>query len=208
MNNGEDWSAETYSQAEEKIGYDFRDKTLLRICFTHKSYSNAYGGTNNERLEFLGDSVLQLFVTEELYRHNLADEGKLTALRKQYVSEDALNAAAERAGLMRFLRISGKAENVGKKTPSNLFEAVTAGIYLDGGMSAARAFLSRFLVRSETEDYAGILQQFVQVREKKLPQYTEREEDGGFRFTVSAMGRTAEGFGENKQAARRNAAKA
>lgn len=209
MRNGEDWTEQTEAQAEQAIGYIFRDKRLLRQCFTHKTYANAKGGEHNERLEFLGDAVLQLYVTEELYRHIRSDEGKLTEIRKNYVSEEALNAAAERADLMRFLRFSGKSENVGNKTPSNLFEAVTAAIYLDGGRENSDGFLSRFITEVDADRAVNELQEYVQKQTKTLPKYSEcTQENGEFFCTVRALGKCAEGKGKSKQAAKTQAAKA
>ncbi len=208
MRNG-DWTEETERQAENAIGYSFRDKRLLKQCFTHTTYANAKGCDHNERLEFLGDAVVGLYVTEELYRNTKSGEGKLTDLRKNYVSEEALNAAAEKAGLMQFLLVSGKAENIGKKPPSNLFEAVAAGIFLDGGRKRANEFLSRFITEVKTENAINELQEYVQaITHANLPQYTDcvlKKER--FHCTVSALGDRAEGSGETKQAAKTQAAK-
>ncbi len=209
MRNGEDWSEGTYALAEQAIGYVFRDKKLLVTCFTHKSFSNVHAGLkNNERLEFLGDAVLGLCVSESLFLRTDAQEGELTTRRKNYVSRTALEAATERAGLMRFLRYSGGENNVGGKTPSNLFEAVLAGVYLDGGMKEARAFLSRYLEEKQLHNYKSLLQELVQPKGKTPPTYCNREEEGGFVCTVTALGKRAEGRGESKQSAEQNAAKA
>ena len=104
MHSGEDWSETTYSELESAIGYSFKDRALLKTCFTHTSYTNFCGEENNERLEFLGDAVLGLAVTEMLYHGDKADEGKLTERRKQFVSKPALEKAERKVGLMRFLR--------------------------------------------------------------------------------------------------------
>ncbi len=208
MRNGEDWTQETYAQAEKAIGYSFRDKELLKACFTHKSFSNVHvGETHNERLEFLGDAVLQLCVTESLYRHSSADEGALTTRRKNYVAKEALEEATKRAGLMRFLRYSGGEGNIAGKTLSNLFEAVVAGVYLDGGMNEARAFLKRYLTETRMSNFKSALQELVQVTEKVPPTYTVKEEGGAFVCTVFSMGKRGTGRGESKQAAEQNAAK-
>lgn len=206
MNSGEEWSEQTAAQAEKAIGYRFRDKELLKTCFTHTSYANLGGGKHNERLEFLGDAVLELCVSEELYHENNGDEGKLTELRKQYVSRSALECAEKRAGLMRFLRYSGGKSNVSGKTPSNLFEAVVAGIYLDGGMAEVKKFLNRFLAETQTENYKSLLQELVQKRPNSIPEYRVKEQDGGFVCTVSALGQSARGEGESKKAAETAAA--
>ncbi len=208
MNSGEDWSETTANEAEAAIGYKFRDRELLKTCFTHTSFANIGRCAHNERLEFLGDAVLELCVSEELFLKSRGDEGKLTELRKQYVSRPALERAEKRAGLMRFLRYSGSYTNVSGKTPSNLFEAVVAGIYLDGGMKEVKAFLTRFLSETETENYKSLLQELVQKQPGCFPEYRIKEGKGGFRCTVSALGRSATGEGESKKAAETAAAQA
>ncbi|MDE6676475.1 MAG: hypothetical protein K2K12_02015, partial [Clostridia bacterium] len=75
MNSGEDWTEQTVRAAEDTIGYSFRDKTLLKTCFTHKSYTNQFHEEHNERLEFLGDAVLGLAVTDMLHHESREDEG-------------------------------------------------------------------------------------------------------------------------------------
>lgn len=207
MRNGEDFTEEILAEAQRAIGYTFRDRALLKVCFTHKSYSNARGGENNERLEFLGDAVIELCVTEMLYKNCPLDEGRLTGLRQQYVSQTALEKAAENIGLKRFLRYSGGESNVGGKTDSNLFEAVVGGIYLDGGMNAAYDFLSRFLEFAASENYKTVLQEYVQEIVKKTPVYVVTATDGGYECLVSALGKEARGTGESKKAAETEAAK-
>lgn len=194
------------SEIEKAIGHTFRDKQLLAVAFTHASLSPAY--RSNERLEFLGDAVLQLAVTEMLYDRVDADEGKLTEMRKQYVSRPALERAESRARLMRFLRHAGGEENVGGKTASNLIEATIGALYLDGGSRAARSFLKKFLSEIETENYKTLLQEFVQEREKKIPCYHVCDAEDGFVCTVSAMGVSATGMGTSKKVAETAAAKA
>ncbi len=208
MSNFKPFGEDVLSGAMRAIGYSFRDRELLAVCLTHKSWSNAYGGEDNERLEFLGDAVLELIVTEELFRGTRADEGALTGLRQQFVSQSALEAACERAGLKRFMRYSGGESNIGGKTASNLFEAVLGGIYLDGGMEPAREFLGRFLTFTETENYKSLLQEYVQERARTTPVYLSSEGEGGYVCTVSALGREASGRGASKKAAETEAAKA
>ncbi len=205
MNNGEDWTESTYALAEEAIGYAFSDKALLLRCFTHSTYAGREA--SNERLEFLGDAVLQLIVTEMLYRTSGADEGKLTETRKQYVSQRALETAESRVRLMRFLRHAGGESNVGGKTRSSLFEAVLGGIYLDGGMGEAERFVSRFLSEIETDNYKTLLQEYVQERQRATPHYATSETEAGYRCTVTALGASAEGEGGSKKEAETQAAK-
>ncbi len=187
--------------------HPFRDRALLLTCFTHKSYANAFGGRHNERLEFLGDAVLGLAVTEELFERSGADEGKLTEMRKGYVSQGALEKAEQKAGLMRFLRYSGGEDNVGGKTASNLFEAAVAGLYLDGGMAAVKQFLKKYLSGTDTGNYKSLLQEYVQERVQETPAYSTRETAEGFVCTVKALGRKASGTGASKKAAETEAAK-
>ena len=151
MNNGEDWSESTYAEAQAAIGYSFRDRELLKTCFTHSTYANNCGGESNERLEWLGDAVLGLVVSDMLYRDAAGEtEGGLTNRRKQYVSEEALTPITERLGLMKFLRYSGGEQNLKGKPASDLFESVVGALYLDGGYTEAKRFLDRNLKIEKT----------------------------------------------------------
>lgn len=212
MRNGQDWTKETYEAAERAIGYSFRDKELLKTCFTHSTYRNnvAHGGEDNERLEFLGDAVLQFVVSDYLYRTSDKDEGKLTERRKGYVSREALTPVADRLGLLKFLRHSNREEDMGGKEGkirSSLFEAVTAGVYLDGGIGEAAKFLKKNLEYMDMESPISALQVYVQERERTTPVYRERQEGGEFTAEVFALGETGTGKGKNKQAAKEEAAR-
>ena len=212
MKNGEDWTGSTYDAAERAIGYRFHDRELLKTCFTHSTYRNnvAHGGADNERLEFLGDAVLQLVISDYLFRTSGSDEGKLTERRKGYVSKEALTPVAERLGLMKFLRHSNREEDMGGKNGkilSSLVEAVTAGIYLDGGMAAAEAFLRRNLEYMDMESPISALQVYVQDRTRSTPVYHDREDGGEFEAEVLALGARGTGRGKSKQAAKEAAAK-
>lgn len=201
MRPSEDWDERTPLLAERALGYTFQNKALLKQCFTHKSFGDSYREAHNERLEFLGDAVLQLAVSEALYLREETDEGRMTEARKRFVSREALTEAAEKADILGFMRYAGGEDTVGGKTPSNLFEAVVAGIYLDGGMHAARAFLKRFLQESEIYNYKSLLQEYVQEREKRPPEYTTFPAETGYGCRVRALGKEAEGFGKSKQLA-------
>lgn len=206
MKPSEDWDKQTPLLAEEALGYTFQDKALLKQCFTHKSFADNNHEQDNERLEFLGDAVLQLAVSESLYLRESADEGSMTETRKRYVSREALTGAAKKADILKFLRYAGGEDTIGGKTPSNLFEAVVAGIYLDGGMNAARAFLKRFLEEGEFCNYKSLLQEYVQERAKRPPEYVTRETENGYGCTVRALGKEAEGSGQSKKLAEVSAA--
>ena len=202
MNNGQDLRPQDLAEAEKTLGYTFRDRELLKTSLTHSSWANVRG-EDNERLEFLGDAVLELIVTETLYRGTDSKEGTLTGIRQQYVSRGALEEATERASLTKFMRFSGGADNVGGKTASNLFEAVLGAVYLDGGMRAARGMCKKFLKFKETENFKTLLQEFVQERTGETPRYETEQKEGGYVCTVRALGKEADGAGASKKAAQR-----
>ena len=94
-----------YAEIERKIGYTFKNKALLKEAFTHSSYAHRYGGPNNERLEYLGDAVLQFAVTEWQYRKDKnATEGRMTASRQRLVCKDALDSAIDGLHVWEYLR--------------------------------------------------------------------------------------------------------
>lgn len=203
-----------YGEIENKIGYSFADKGLLKEAFTHSTYANAHGGRDNERLEYLGDAVLQLVVTEWQYeRYRQADEGALTRGRQRLVCEGALLSAVYDLGLENYLLAEGGRANVGKKTVSSLFETVTAAIYLDGGYAAAKAFVEKFglaHIRPQAENAKGELQEYLQNLGEKPPVYkTEKigkDNAPVFYATVCALGKTEKGEGASKKSAEQSAA--
>lgn len=205
-----------FEKIEEKIGYYFKDKALLQEAFTHSTYVNIHGGKDNERLEYLGDAVLQLVVTEWQYtRRQRAEEGELTRERQKLVCEDALLEAVQALDLQEYLLVSGGKANVGKKTVSSLFETVTAAIYLDGGYAAAKEFIlahGKLDEKSVSANYKGLLQEALQKRGEQPPCY-KIEKSGMdnapvFRATATAAGLSAQGKGGSKKEAEQEAAKA
>ena len=203
-----------FSKIEEKIGYTFQNKALLQEAFTHSSYANANGGRDNERMEYLGDSVLQLVVTEWQYaRHENAEEGVLTRERQRLVCEEALLEAVDKLGIEQYLLYFGGRANIGKKTVSSLFETVVGAIYLDGGYENAKAFILKH-GRLEEEAYPtnnkGALQEYLQKRGKQPPVYevkkTGKDNAPLFQATVAAEGVSAVGDGRSKKEAEQEAA--
>ena len=163
---------------EEKIGYHFKDKELLLTAMTHSSYynENKFLRPSNERLEFLGDSVLSLIVSTYLYQNFPSfDEGKMTKLRAQIVCETSLYQCAKRMNLGKYLRMgNGERASGGTMRPSILadaFEAVLGAYYLDQGFAAAKKYLLG-LLEEEIKgvcsglvmmgDYKSMLQEFLQ----------------------------------------------
>ncbi len=193
-----------YAEIEERLGYRFRDKELLKRAFTHASYAKE----NNERLEYLGDSVLQMVVTEWQYGSDERAEGKLSAARQRLVCEASLESAVDALGIFPYMLVRGSAQNVSRKTRSDLFEAVSGAIYLDGGYSAARKFIlqrGNFASYEERKNYKGDLQEFLQKRGEQPPTYTSQKEGSDhspvFHCEVSALGERARGSGKSKHEA-------
>ncbi len=138
------------NELESRIGYAFQNPELLKRALMHSSYVPGEGG-DNERMEFLGDAVLELCVSEELFfRFPKMQEGQLTKNRASIVCETALFAAAKQIGLGDFLLLGrGEDASGGRKKPSivsDAFEAVIAAIFLDGGLEPAKTFIHRFVL--------------------------------------------------------------
>ncbi len=184
----------------ERIGYTFREPMLLENALTHSSYANEgnRGLKSNERLEFLGDSVLGFITAGYLFRHGSGQEGELTRLRASLVCEKALCAYARKLGLGDSLLLGrGELRGGGADRPSILadaFEAVIAAIYLDGGLTAAEAFILPYIKeelsqqrRPQFKDYKTALQEIVQQNPEEQLTYRlvgESGPDHNKQFTV------------------------
>ena len=197
---------------EEKLGYTFQNRALLENALTHSSYANENkhtGAQSNERLEFLGDSVLGMVTADYLYRvHPDLPEGDLTRTRAALVCEGSLVEVAQQLELGTYLKL-GKGEDAGggRERPSivaDAVEAVLAAVYLDGGIGSARKIIQRFILDREEEkrgsrDYKTALQELVQ------------RESGQKRFQVEVELNGAPvgaGEGRSKKEAEQMAAKA
>lgn len=198
------------AEIEEKLGYTFRNKNLLIEAFTHSSYTSRYGGKSNERLEYLGDSVLQLVVTEWQYRKSpKASEGELTAKRQKIVCKNALDSATDGLDIWQYLLKSGKTEyNVKGKAKSSLFEAVTGAIYLDGGYKSAKKFIldhGNVRLDIKVDNPKGELKEFLEKRSVEEPRYevvkSGKDNAPIFHCTVYALGESATGEGKTKREA-------
>ena len=177
---------------QKVIEYTYHDKNLMTEALTHSSFSNEGKKyvKNNERLEFLGDSVLSLVVAEHLFTHyRHQPEGELTKLRAALVCEQSLYHFAEEICLGDYLRVGkGEEHTGGRQRPSILsdaFEAVIASIYLDGGFEEAKRFILRFLPEhmdvkkvSETSDYKTTLQEIIQKNREEKIEYVLINETG------------------------------
>ena len=172
---------------EEKLQYHFKNPALLEEALRHSSYANEHRGANffsNERLEFLGDSVLGFVTAEYLFaRHPDLPEGDLTRIRAALVCEQSLHEVAQKLNLGSYLKL-GKGEEAGggrhrASILADATEAVFAAVYLDGGMDAASDLIHRVLLDKEREevveerrrDYKTELQELVQRRSNQTLQY-------------------------------------
>lgn len=213
---------------EEKIGYKFREQKLLQTALTHSSFANEVKEKrceNNERLEFLGDAVLGIIVAEYLFFHNShVPEGELTRLRAMMVCEKSLHEFALQIGLGQFLRLGRGEENTGGRERSSIladaFEAVIAAVYIDGGMNAARKYVTTFAdqffsshIKSNLNDYKTALQEIVQKNKGERLEYvlvSERGPDHDKEFVVEVHLNSnviGEGRGGSKKEAEQLAAK-
>lgn len=212
---------------EEKLGYRFRDRSLLEHAMTHSSYANEHRGqglTSNERLEFLGDSVLGVIVAEHLFmEHPGMPEGELTRTRAALVCEGSLHEVAKSLELGRYLRL-GRGEDAGggRTRPSILAdatEAMLAAVYLDGGMEAVRPIIQTLILNKEREkavdrDYKTALQELIQRTPGSVVSYRLVRESGpdhcrSFEMEASVDGKVVgTGAGRTKKEAEQMAARA
>jgi ribonuclease-3 len=175
---------------EEIIGYKFKDKSLLQTALTHSSYANEMNGKvdYNERLEFLGDSVLGMITAEFLFTHHPEmPEGKLTKTRASMVCEKSLHKFAQSIKLGEFMYLGkGEINTGGRERPSILadaFESVIAAIYLDAGFEEAKKFVLGFISTADIEepvitDYKTALQEIVQKNPGEYLEYFMVGESG------------------------------
>lgn len=212
---------------EQKIGYTFKNKRLLQRALSHSSYANenkSIGGSN-ERLEFLGDAVLSIVVSDAIFKdYTNLPEGELTRIRASLVCEKSLFLFAKSIDLGSYLKL-GKGEKIngGQTRPSILsdaFEAVIAAIYLDGGIDAATEFVMKF-VRPELDchdggifkDFKTKLQEIIQQNPEEHLEYrlvSESGPDHDKRFTVEVCLNSnviGKGTGHSKKQAEQLAAK-
>lgn len=213
---------------EDVLGYTFKDKDLLVNALTHSSYANenrASGATSNERLEFLGDSILGMVTAEHLFRtHPDMPEGELTRTRAALVCEGSLHQVAKTWGLGQYLRLGKGEESGGGRERTSILadavEAVLAAMYLDGGIGTARKTIHRFILTGEeraeaaNRDYKTTLQELVQKESGQVLSYRLTGESGPdhaktFLVEVSLNGKSVgQGAGRSKKEAEQMAARA
>jgi ribonuclease-3 len=213
---------------EEKNNLDFKDKGLLKQAFTHRSYinENVSAGSHNERLEFLGDAVLELITTEELFKkYPHKSEGDLTAIRAAVVNTVSISEAATRLSMNDYLLLSkGESKDKGKAREyilANTFESVIGAIYLDGGYDIAKQFITNALfdkienivAKKLWRDAKSLVQEKAQEIVNVTPRYEVLDESGpdhDKNFTIGiffADELIAKGIGKSKQEGEQAAAR-
>lgn len=210
----------------EALGYTFQDVSLLENALTHSSYANESDRrlASNERLEFLGDSVLGFITANELFQKETGPEGELTKLRAAVVCEKALHSYSLQLHVGDYLRLGkGELHTGGNERPSILadaFEAIVAAVYLDGGLEPAKKLVLRFVVpevgnqrRRHFKDYKTTLQEIIQQNPGEMLEYVLTGESGpdhNKQFTVQVYLNSniiGTGRGRSKKDAEQQAAK-
>jgi ribonuclease-3 len=218
---------ENLDKLQKLIEVQFKDITLLNTAFVHRSYINEHKSVkeHNERLEFLGDAVLELVVTEYLYNNYKNPEGDLTNWRSALVKTESISAAASRLGFEDYLKMSrGERASSGRSRQlilANSFEAVTGAIYLDQGYDVAKEFISKNILVNLPEiieqklyiDPKSLFQELAQEREGLTPRYEVIAEVGPdhdkiFEIAVRVGEKVwGKGKGASKQLAQQEAAR-
>lgn len=214
-------------ELESIIGISIKDKSLYQTALTHRSYLNEFRNNkkeHNERLEFLGDAVLELVVTEHLYRNYSEPEGILTSWRSALVKTESLSSVAQNLGLESHILLSRGERNGSpralRQILANTMEALIGAIYLDKGYSDAQRFITDTIIATlpaileegSWQDSKTQYQEMVQEKEGHTPEYHVLEESGpdhDKRFTVGVYVNDSlrgKGSGTSKQIAQQNAA--
>ena len=204
------------------IGYEFKDSTLLDIAFSHSSYAHENKVSSNERLEFLGDSILGFVVSEFLYNNYNLPEGKLSKLKAQIVSASTLKDIIDNLGLFEYIKLGTSLINQHNtdfaSIKADLFEALLGAVYLDGGIVEAKNFIYRFIELStlveqllnNNIDYKTTLQELVQqTKDAKLSYKDCVSDDDNFAFKSEVYINDqyiACGYGKSKKEAEKQAA--
>lgn len=215
-----------FVELEEKIGYRFNNRELLKRALTHSSYSGGKNNGSNERLEFLGDSVLQITVSQYLFKNMKSEpEGGLTKLRASIVCENSLYGFAKSIDLGSFLLLGKGEEMTGGRDRRSIladaFEAMLAAVYLDGGLDKAMDVIMRFMPSLEAlksgkvklGDYKTVLQEIIQKNPEEKISYEVSEtpaKQNRKLFTASVLlngQKIGRGKGYSKKEAEQEAAK-
>lgn len=156
---------------EKIIHYSFKNKDNLKNAFTHSSYANQHMTESYERLEFLGDSILNFIVADELFKLSGDEEGRLTKWRARLVNSDNLSEIIDKLDLTKYILVGDSIKNIGelKSVKEDLFESLTGAIYIDSSLDKARRFVTRFIdvnsvFKKKDVDYKTLLQEKIQAK--------------------------------------------
>ena len=212
-----------YNWIEQRIGYEFKNKELLRQAFVHSSYAHEENIRDNDRMEFFGDAILEYLVSEYIFKkYRYCDEGQLSKMRSVVVSADGLRPVVDDLRILECLLVAGSSSNIrslSRKIEANLYEALLCAIYLDGGMPAARRFVIKTLktsmdnaARNLRQNYKSLVQEYCQQRRWNVD-YKQLEKSGPdntprFTYALYINGkRVSEGSGSSIKNAQQEAAR-
>lgn len=197
---------------------NIKNQSLLETAFTHSSYSNEHNCENYERLEFLGDAVLELITSDYFYKETSYKEGDMSKIRASFVCEKALATYAKELDMVKYIKVGhGQQNNINDTIIADIFEAVLGVIYLEKGYLVAKKYIDTIIIpyiKSDThflQDYKSILQEMVQTDKKSL-EYVLKKESGPahnkkFEIEVRIDGMIyGTGIGKSKKEAEQNAA--
>jgi len=202
----------------KKFGIDMTNSSLLEVALTHTSYANEHNMPSYERLEFLGDAVLELISSDYIYKTNKYNEGEMSRKRSLYVCENALYEYSKELNLKNYIKVGNGIKEANKTVIADVFEAVIGAIYLEKGIDSVRDFFNTLIVpyiESNVDflmDYKSTLQELVQT-EKKSVEYKVVKEGGPahkkfFEVEVRIDGMVfGKGRGQSKKEAEQHAAK-
>lgn len=201
-----------------KMNIKIKNNELFERAFTHSSYSNENNCENYERLEFLGDAVLELITSDYFYKETSYKEGDMSKIRASFVCEKALATYAKQLDMVKYIKVGhGQLNNINDTIIADVFEAVLGALYLDQGYEISKKYIDEIIIpyiKSDyhfLEDYKSILQEMVQTDKKSL-EYVLIEESGPshnkrFKIEVKIEGMTyGTGVGKSKKEAEQKAA--
>lgn len=208
-----------YMKFLEKYGIDIKDKELLETALTHTSYANEHKCPSYERLEYLGDAVLELITSEYFYKNMNLKEGEMTKIRSRYVCESANYEYAKKIGFIPYIRVgNGQIHNVNETIIADVFEAILGVVFLECGYDIAKKYIleviTPYIKNNEIfySDYKSLLQEMVQTSKKSL-EYNVIDESGPSHDKVYVVEVSIDnivygkGSGRSKKEAEQNAAK-
>lgn len=203
----------------DEYNINIKNKELLITALTHSSYSNEHQVPSYERLEFLGDAVLQIIITEYLYKNTNLNEGEMSKKRSSYVCEQALYEYSKKLGIIPYIRAGhGQEENINETIIADVFESVLGAIYLEEGLSKCQEIVTKIIIpyiKNGTRffgDYKSVLQELTQTSKKSLEYRLINEtgpaHDKTFEIEVIIDNIIyGKGTGKSKKEAEQNAAK-